>query len=137
MAKVFEYAQIANRPHIGNVRRQRPDAKAAILKKKLPDKIADEFLDMVEDSDTLSDLLGSLQKVVAESKDNALGADALKKYAYQDSLQRKIFAKIVAAQLNLKFKDVFLEIHIKASALQLWFQAKGGGKQVVCQWKGT
>lgn len=50
-------------------------------------------------------------------------------------MAKKVFAHIVGRQLQLKFSDVFLEIHEKSGNLQVWFRAKGGKTQVVVDHK--
>lgn len=135
MALVFAYAKVAAKPRMGNIIQQRAKAKAAIVKKSLPDKIADEFLDQVGNDARLQALLANLEAVVRQAKQNTLGYETLQNNL-QSPIIRKVFAQIVAKQLLVKFKDVYLEIHIKASKLELWFHAKGGQKEVVCTWSG-
>jgi hypothetical protein len=136
MALVYSYTHVLGTPTIGNITKQRAKAKKAIMKKGLPEKIADEFLDKIIDEGKLGKLLRPLSNAVTASKEKTLGFETLKENS-GNPLVKAVFAQIVAKQVMVKFSDVFLEIHIKSSALQLWFHAKGGGTEIVTEWKGA
>lgn len=133
MALIFEYDRVVTGAAPGLPKKQRAKARKALIKKKFSDDVVDEFLDKVEKNGKLRTLLTDLTMARSKSVKKMIGGDAL--FKAKSPVAKKVFAHIVGRQLQLKFSDVFLEIHEKSGNLQVWFRAKGGKTQVVVDHK--
>ena len=133
MAKIFEYEKVVTGAAPNLPKRQRAKARKALIKKKLPDDMVDAFLDAVENNGKLKSVMTDLVMARGDATKKMLGSDAL--YNARSPIAKKVFAQIVGRQLQLKFNDVFLEIHEKGGNLQVWFHAKGGKTEVVLDHK--
>ena len=134
MALVFSYKKLLGGGAIQSVRRQRKKAEAALLKAGVPQNTVDAFLDDVESNKQLKTLLGTLDQAVFKSKGNALGVDVLRDAVESgNKLLTVVFAQLVAKQVMVKYKDVFLEVHEKKPKIQLWFHAKRGKTVIVTE----
>lgn len=135
MAKLFTYEQVVTGASLNFARNNRPKVRKALIKKGLTDNMVDDFLDEVENCRALRNAMQDLLIVRNDAQGKFLGAKALMNA--RNPVSNKLFGQIVGKQLQLKFKDVFLEIHKKGSNLQLWYHAKGGKSQVLLDHKST
>lgn len=135
MAELYRYEKVVSTAGQNFARKNRAKARKALIKKKLTDNMVDDFLDACENSAKLRTAMTDLIAARSAASNKVLGSDAL--FKARNPVSKKLFAQIVGRQLQLKFKDVSLEIHRQGGNLQLWYNAKGGRAQVLVDHKST